>query len=179
MIFGKKILAALWLFLLPVFVQAQIFGGNPASLKWKQINTSHTRVIFPQGLDSQANRINAINQLLGKTTAYSIGGKQRKWDILLLNQTTIPNAYVRMAPIMSELYLTPEQDNFSSGSLRWVDNLIIHENRHIQQFSNFNSGLTKVFSFFLGQEGQLLANGIAIPDYFFEGDAVWQETHHR
>ena len=174
--FEKKILALLWLFLLPVFVQAQIFGGNPSSLKWKQINTSQTRVIFPQGLDSQAKRINAINQLLGKTTAYSIGGKQRKWDILLLNQTTIPNAYVRMAPIMSELYLTPEQDNFSSGSLRWDDNLIIHENRHIQQFSNFNNGLTKVFSFFLGQEGQLLANGIAIPDYFFEGDAVWQET---
>ena len=46
----------------------------------------------------------------------------------------------------------------------------------MQQFSNFNSGLTRVFSFFLGQEGQLLANGITIPDYFFEGDAVWQET---
>ena len=29
---------------------------------------------------------------------------------------------------------------------------------------------------FLGQEGQLLTNGISIPDYFFEGDAVWQET---
>ncbi len=174
--FGKIILAPLCLFLLPAFLQAQIFGGNPSSLKWKQINSSQARVIFPQSLDSQANRINAINQLLGKTTAYSIGGKQRKWDILLLNQTTISNAYVRMAPIMSELYMTPEQNNFSSGSLRWDDNLIIHENRHIQQFSNFNSGLTKVFSFLLGQEGQLLANGIAIPDYFFEGDAVWQET---
>ncbi|HMK05147.1 MAG TPA: hypothetical protein VK489_13175, partial [Ferruginibacter sp.] len=43
-------------------------------------------------------------------------------------------------------------------------------------FSNFNKGFTKLFSFFLGQEGQLLANGIVVPDYFFEGDAVWQET---
>ncbi|MEO6252859.1 MAG: hypothetical protein ABIO79_06120, partial [Ferruginibacter sp.] len=63
-----------------------------------------------------------------------------------------------------------------TGSLRLDDNLTIHENRHMQQFSNFNKGFTKVFSFFLGQEGQLLANGITIPDYFFEGDAVWQET---
>ncbi|MEO7767177.1 MAG: hypothetical protein ABIS01_07115, partial [Ferruginibacter sp.] len=145
-------------------------------MKWKQINTLQTRVIFPTGLDSVANRINNINRLLGTTTAFSIGGTQRKWDIILLNQSTIPNAYVRMAPIMSELNLVPDQNNFNTGSLRPDDNLIIHENRHIQQFSNFNSGLTKVFSFFLGQEGQLLANGIAIPDYFFEGDAVWQET---
>jgi len=159
-----------------IYIYAQEFGGHPSSLKWKQINNPQTRVIFPAGLDSQANRINNINLLLGNNTAFSIGGKQRKWNILLLNQTIIPNAYVRMAPIMSELYMTPSQNNFGSGSLRWDDNLIIHENRHMQQFSNFNNGLTKVFSFFLGQEGQLLANGIAIPDYFFEGDAVWQET---
>lgn len=155
---------------------AQNFGGNPASLSWKQINTTHTRVIFPAGLDSQASRITNVMKLLGDTTAGTIGGKQRKWNIVLQNQTTIPNAYVRMAPVMSELYMTPAQDNFSTGSIRWDDNLIIHENRHIQQFSNFNKGFTKLFSFFLGQEGQLLANGITIPDYFFEGDAVWQES---
>ncbi|MEO6547011.1 MAG: hypothetical protein ABIN94_03400 [Ferruginibacter sp.] len=176
MITTQRFLLLTHVFFLPVYLFAQQFGGNPSSLHWKQINNNTTRVIFPQGMDSQANRINNINLLLGNTTAYSIGGKQRKWNIILLNQTTISNAYVRMAPIMSELNLVPDQNNFNTGSLRADDNLIIHENRHMQQFSNFNSGLTKVFSFFLGQEGQLLANGIAIPDYFFEGDAVWQET---
>jgi hypothetical protein len=172
----KKILIALGLFLLTGYLEAQNFGGNPAAIKWKQFNNATNRVIFPIGMDSQARRINAINQLLKKNTAYSIGGSQQKWSILLLNQTTISNGIVRMAPILSEFYMTPDQNNFSSGSLRWDDNLIIHENRHIQQYSNFKSGLTKVFSIFLGQEGQLLANGMAIPDYFFEGDAVWQET---
>ncbi|MEO6730678.1 MAG: hypothetical protein ABIN01_05640, partial [Ferruginibacter sp.] len=149
MITGKKILAYLLLFLLPAFLFSQEFGGNPPSIKWKQINNNYTRVIFPAGMDSQASRINNINLLLRNNTAYSIGGIQKKWNIILLNQTTIPNAYVRMAPIMSELYMTPGQNNFSTGSLRWDDNLIIHENRHIQQLSNFNNGLTKVFSFFL------------------------------
>ncbi|MEO6723032.1 MAG: hypothetical protein ABIN67_21890 [Ferruginibacter sp.] len=176
MINRNLISICLLLFLIPTYVHAQEFGGNPASIKWKQLNNTQTRVIFPAGMDSQANRINNINRLLANTTAWSIGGKQRKWNILLLNQTIIPNAYVRLAPVMSELYMTPSQDNFGQGSLRWDDNLIIHENRHMQQLSNFNNGLTKVFSFFLGQEGQLLANGITIPDYFFEGDAVWQET---
>ncbi|MFZ1452122.1 MAG: hypothetical protein WAT20_05430, partial [Ferruginibacter sp.] len=157
-------------------LSAQNFGGNPASVKWKQVNTDKARVIFPAGLDSQANRIANVTKLLGDITAKTIGGRQKKWNIILQNQTTIPNAYVRLAPVMSEFYLTPDQNSFSNGSLRWDDNLTIHENRHIQQFSNFNKGFTKVFSFFLGQEGQLLANGIAIPDYFFEGDAVWQES---
>ncbi len=157
-------------------VVAQNFGGNPASIKWKQVNTSKARVIFPAGLDSQAKRVAVIMKLLGDSTATTIGGRQKKWNIILQSQLTISNAYVRLAPLMSEMYMTPAQDNFSNGSLRWDDNLIIHENRHMQQLSNFNKGFTKVFSFFLGEEGQLLANGITIPDYFFEGDAVWQET---
>ncbi|MEP7254626.1 MAG: hypothetical protein ABI666_02565 [Ferruginibacter sp.] len=172
-----KFIILSFLFLLLVFPgKAQNFGGNPSSVKWQQINTYRGRVIFPKGLDSQANRIANVMKLLGNTTAKTIGGRQNKWNIVLQNQTTIPNAYVRLAPVMSELYMTPGQDNFSTGSIRWDDNLIIHENRHIQQFSNFNKGFTKVFSFFLGQEGQLFANGMTVPDYFFEGDAVWQET---
>lgn len=160
----------------PCFCIAQNFGGNPSSLKWQQISTPQARVIFPKGLDSQANRISNVISLLDTATLQTIGNNHRKWNVVLQSQTAIPNAYVRLAPVISELNMTPDQDNFSTGSLRWDDNLIIHEQRHIQQFSNFNHGLTKVFSFFLGQEGQLLANGITTPDYFFEGDAVWQET---
>jgi hypothetical protein len=176
MIKVKLIAAAVMVFLLPFFCMAQNFGGNAPSVKWKQINTSKAKIIFPQGLDSQANRMANVMQLMDSATSKTIGGSQRKWNIILQNQTTIPNAYVRMAPIMSELFMTPGQDNFNTGSIRWDDNLITHENRHMQQFSNFNKGLTKLFSFFLGQEGQLFANGLFLPDYFFEGDAVWQET---
>ncbi|MEJ7587312.1 MAG: hypothetical protein WKI04_07090 [Ferruginibacter sp.] len=171
-----RFITLLSLFFLPTIFPAQQFGGNPYSIRWRQLNGQNGKVIFPAGMDSQANRINNINRLLGNHTAATIGGKQRKWNIVLLNQTIIPNAYVRMAPVLSELNMTPDQNSFNTGSLRWDDNLIIHENRHMQQLSNFNSGLTKVFSFFLGQEGQLLANGLTIPNYFFEGDAVWQET---
>ena len=171
----KRIVFSLVIFISTV-TSAQNFGGNPAGLHWRQINTSTARVIFPKGLDSQANRINNIVRLLDSTTTNTIGSRQRKWNIVLLNQITIPNAYVRLAPVISELNMLPAQDNFSNGSVRWDDNLIIHENRHMQQLANFNTGLTRIFSFFLGQEGQLLANGMTIPDYFFEGDAVWQET---
>ena len=171
-----NIIIVLFCLLNCLYAVAQNFGGNPSYIHWKKINSPAARVIFPKGLDSQANRILSIVDHLNKVTAPTIGGKARQWNIVLQNQSTIPNAYVRLAPVLSELTLTPVQDNFEEGSIRWDDNLIIHENRHMQQFSNFNKGITKAFTFFLGQEGQLLANGISIPNYFFEGDAVWQET---
>lgn len=157
-------------------IAAQNFGGNPASSKWMQLNSSSAKVIFPKGLDSQAQRLSSVVAMLDTITLNSIGNKRRKWNIALLNQNTEANAFVRLAPVVSELYMVPQQNNFATGSLRWDDNLIIHEERHMQQFSNFNHGFTKIFSLLLGQEGQLLANGLTIPNYFFEGDAVWQET---
>jgi hypothetical protein len=172
----KVVWLLLVFFLLPFFTSAQNFGGIAPSIKWRQLQFTKGKIIFPVGLDSQARRIATIMQLLDTGTAYSIGGTQKKWNVVLQNQTTVPNAYVRMAPKVSELYMTPPQNSFLLGSLRWDDNLMIHENRHVQQFSNFNKGFTKVFSFFLGQEGQLFANGLMLPDYFFEGDAVYQET---
>ncbi len=173
---SKSVCQLLLFFLLPIICTAQNFGGNPASIKWLQLNTNSSRIIFPKGLDSQAQRVSNIVQLLDSTTLNTIGNASRKWNIVLLNQNTEANAYVRLAPVISELYMVPPQNNFSNGSIRWDDNLIIHENRHMQQFSNFNHGFTRVFSFLFGQEGQLLANGLTIPNYFFEGDAVWQET---
>lgn len=170
--FFQRIFILFFICMLPLLTDAQQFGGNPPSIEWKQFNTKDARVIFPNGTDSQARRMAYLIQLLNQKN----GSRQKKWNVLLQYHTTIPNAYVRMAPVMSEMYMTPPQDNFSLGSLRWDDNLVIHESRHMQQFSRFNNGLTKLFSFFLGEDGQLLANGMSIPDYFFEGDAIWQET---
>ncbi len=164
------------LLLFPLTALTQNLGGNAANTSWKQINSLQQRVIFPPALDSQAKRIHHIATALDSFKLFSLGDEQTKWNTVLLNQTTQSNAYVRLAPVMSEYYMNPSQNSFALGSLRWDDNLVIHEQRHMHQLANFNKGLTRVFSFLLGQEGQLLANGMTIPDYFFEGDAVWQET---
>lgn len=155
---------------------AQQFGGHPPSVKWKQIDTDSSRVIYPAGLDSSARRVAAVVNALDRYTAPSIGNRYRKIDIVLQPATTISNAYVMLGPFRSEFQLTPQQNSFELGSLPWVDNLAIHEFRHVQQYNNFNRGLSKAFHFLFGQEGQALANALTIPDWFFEGDATYQET---
>ena len=176
MVFLQK-LALPFLLLAAFTTHAQRFGGNPPSLKWRQVNNPAAKVIFPRGLDSVAMQVAGIVQQLNGTTQSSIGALQRPVSIVLHNETTIANAYVGLGPFRSEFYLTPEQNSFALGSLPWYQQLAIHEFRHVQQYNNFNVGLSKVFRVLFGEEGQALANSLVIPDWFFEGDAVYNETN--
>src|ERR1043165_8942510 len=44
------------------------------------------------------------------------------------------------------------------------------------QYNNFRNGLSKSMYYLFGDDGLDLAQSAAIPDWFFEGDAVYQET---
>src|SRR5476651_1436397 len=169
-----------WLILIVMFFNAdgfaQTFGGNPPSIKWDQVNTPEAKVIFPVGMDSAGRRVADIIHRMNNSVLPTIGSKQRQISIVLQNQNTISNAYVGLAPFRSEFYLTPDQNSFEIGSLNWVDQLAIHEYRHVQQYNNFNVGLSKGLRFLFGESGQALGNELSVPNWFFEGDAVYNET---
>ena len=57
---------------------SQTFGGEPSSVKWKQINTTDSRVIFPTGLDSVATRITNIISYIKDSTERTIGERTKK-----------------------------------------------------------------------------------------------------
>src|SRR6201996_8440714 len=164
------------LLLISIRLSAQQFGGNPPSLKWRQINTDTARIIFPIGLDSQAQQVAAIVHTLSHATLPTIGTTQHKINIVLQNQTIIPNGYVSLAPFRSEFQLTPEQNSFDLGSLPWQKTLAIHEYRHVMQYNNFRVGVSAGLYYLFGEGGQALANSLAVPNWFWEGDAVFQET---
>lgn len=155
---------------------AQIFGGNPPSFKWNQVSTDSARIIFPEGLDSQAQRVASIVHHLAARKPVSMGDQFRKINIVLQNQTTIPNGYVGLGPFRSEFFLSPVMNNFEEGSISWTDQLAIHEYRHVQQFNNFRNGISKAMYYLFGEEGLALAINASVPDWFYEGDAVYNET---
>ncbi|HVZ96272.1 MAG TPA: hypothetical protein VG847_05310, partial [Chitinophagaceae bacterium] len=156
---------------------AQVFGGDPPSLKWEQINTPLARIIFPKGLDSIGERIANIVTYINNPMLTTIGSQTGKINLVAQNQTTISNAYVALGPFRSEFLLTPLQNSFDLGSLPWPDQLTIHEYRHVQQDNNFNVGLSRVMHTIFGENGQALANNASIPNWFYEGDAVYNETN--
>lgn len=171
----KKLLTICFAFCC-MFCQAQTFGGNPGYIEWRQINTDAARVIYPEGLDSIAQRVVAVVNYMHKNYSSTIGEKLRKINIVLQSNTSVSNGYVQLAPYRSEFYLMPPQDAFELGAQNWADNLSIHEFRHVQQYSNFNNGISRVMYYILGEQGQDVANAAAIPNWFFEGDAVYNET---
>jgi hypothetical protein len=156
--------------------KAQVFGGNPSSLKFYQINTDTVRIIFPKALEKEAKEVAWTVHQLNKSNPAPLGNKLKKFDLVLQNQTLQSNAYVRIAPYRSEYYMMPPLHNVIDGSIPWHLSLAVHEHRHMEQLANFNRSVPKLLHLFLGQEGTALGFGAAVPDWFFEGDAVWQET---
>jgi hypothetical protein len=172
----KFLVSCLILLLFGAALNAQQFGGNPPSVRWKQINTDTFRIVFPAGLEQPAQQVANISNDLSRATTNSIGDRIRKINIVLQNQTTVSNGYVSLGPYRSEFQLTPDPNSFVLGSLPWIQSLAIHEYRHVQQYNNFRKGFASGFYILFGEEGQALANALTIPDWFFEGDAVYQET---
>ena len=72
-------------FLIVHLLPAQQFGGTPASIKWKQINTDTVRIIFPNGFDAKAERIASVVHHLQKNFSSTIGTHIRKVNIVIQN----------------------------------------------------------------------------------------------
>ncbi|PZP47174.1 MAG: hypothetical protein DI598_11265 [Pseudopedobacter saltans] len=155
--------------------QAQVFGGNPLSTRWQQMGNDTFNIIFPSNKLETARQIAWLIRWQSKNNN-NIGQKVKKVNIVLQADVTYSNGYVGLGPFRSEFYLMPPTDPFSLGSQLWPSNLAIHEYRHVQQYNNFNVGLSKTVGTIFGENGRALFNAMSVPDWFFEGDAVYNET---
>ncbi|MBO9618211.1 MAG: hypothetical protein J7539_04160 [Niabella sp.] len=172
----RKLLYLMVWVLIMQSANAQQFGGNPPSMRWRQIVSDTVRVIYPQGLDTTASRVAGIVSTIARNNYHPLGGKIKKINIVLQSQPVLSNGYVGLGPFRSEFYLMPPADNFDQGTTHWADQLALHEYRHVEQYNNFNRGVSKLMHDLFGQDGYSLAVNAAVPNWFFEGDAVFQET---
>lgn len=176
MLIDKRAKAIFYFILVSISAFSQNFGGFPPTFKWQTINEPEVRVIFPKGLEGQAQRlVNAI-KYMDQNNRTSIGEKRHKINITLQNQGVISNGFVQLAPFKSEFFTNPLQESGALGSLPWLDLLAIHEYRHVLQFTNGRRGFSKFSYFLFGEYGWAVTNNLAVPNWFWEGDAVVTET---
>ncbi len=147
-------------------------GQDPARLKWEQIRTSHFRVIYPVSFAAEAERYAKIleESYLKVSTLYP----EARTDIpvILHNYSMQSNGYVSWAPRRMELFPLPGQDNLPMDP---AVQLAIHEATHVAQLSSLNNGFSRVMSVIAGEQIVGL-NALMIPQWAFEGDAVYAET---
>jgi hypothetical protein len=154
---------------------AQYFttGQDRAGIKWKQINTFHYQIIYPNTFEKEARRLATILREVYKVGGNSLGHKPEQISILIHNETIKSNGLVAWAPKRMELYTTPPQDGYAQD---WLEQLAIHEYRHVVQIDKIQEELPGLLKLILGEQATALVLGAYIPTWLLEGDAVVAET---
>ncbi|MGB5929392.1 MAG: hypothetical protein WBH03_14520 [Cyclobacteriaceae bacterium] len=159
-----------------VFGQAPLLDNKPPSVGFHKLSSENFRVIYPKGLYDEANRLLNTLETVYEPASRSLGVKPDPTSIILHNRTTIPNGFVTLAPRRSEFFTTSTQNYNFIGVNDWLDLLAIHEFRHVAQYDKAKTGLTNVFYKLFGDNGLAAVTAIAVPQWFWEGDAVAVET---
>lgn len=156
--------------------QQLIFDQEPASTSWKQVNTSNFKVIYSEGNDSLAIGLAKRLQSWRQPISSSLSAYPRKLSVVLRSRTTRSNGFVALAPRRSEFFTMPPQDYNFAGLNAWLNLLAIHEFRHVVQYEKSKTGFNKFLYTVLGEEALSGMSYLAVPAWFWEGDAVATET---
>ena len=117
-----------------------VLPQNRPALRWQEVYTPHFRVLYAGPLDSAARRTAArLEQLHGPGVA-TLGVVPRRIGVVLQNQTTVSNGFVTFLPRHAEFFTTPQQ-SLDLGTVDWLDQLAVHEFRHVGQFDKARQGI--------------------------------------
>ncbi|RYF24412.1 MAG: hypothetical protein EOO42_05880 [Flavobacteriales bacterium] len=142
---------------------------TPLSVKWRQIEHGGFKIIYPTLLEKDAQRMANTFAYIYPMVGRSLNEQKTIIPIVLQNQGTTSNGFVQLAPKKSQLYtISPQQ--FDSQD--WLNNLAVHELRHVAQFNKITG--KKGFPF--PEEVYFGYLGVSMPLWFLEGDAVSTET---
>ncbi|MDD3742826.1 MAG: hypothetical protein PHX54_04290 [Lentimicrobiaceae bacterium] len=148
-------------------------GQEASSTKWSLIEVPGFDFVFPSTYSHQAKR--AVQQFTlhapHATEQWKV--KPRKTTIVFHPYQATSNAYAVWAPRRIEVLTTPPQDLYAQP---WMEQLALHEYRHMVQLARLDRNTLRYFGWILGQQAVPAATGIFLPTWFLEGDAVMTET---
>lgn len=171
----KQYLLILFFALMPYLLVAQYYavGEDPAGIRWRQINTHDFQIIYPSDFETKAQRMASILEKVYDFAGYSLQHQPRKISVIIHTSTVLSNGFVAWAPARVELFTTPHQEIYAQD---WLEQLAIHEFRHVVQIDKIGSELPGIFKIILGEQAAALVIGAYLPFWFLEGDAVVTET---
>nr|WP_321410942.1 hypothetical protein [uncultured Carboxylicivirga sp.] len=155
------------------FGQYYSTGSDPANIKWRQIKSPFFKVVYPEDFESEAKRLVLMLDSLYLYGGYTLNHTPKPIPVVIHSHSAYSNGLVTWAPKRMELYPTPSQNIFAQD---YLQQLAIHEFRHVVQIDKINQGFTNLLSYPFGQQivGGIL--GLYVPLWYLEGDAVLTET---
>ncbi len=170
----KLIIVFIFLFVTKA-VRSQYYtsGEDPSSLKWNTIETENFKLVFSENYTDKAQYLAKILEEIYLWGGQSLDHTPKKISVLIHPETTYSNGFVTWAPKRIELFPTPNQNIYAQ---EWLQQLAVHEFRHVVQIDKLNKGFTKILSYILGEQAIGGILGLYMPMWFLEGDAVVTET---
>jgi len=171
----KIIILIIPVFLLLLTANAQYFqsGQDPSVIRWKQINTANFQVIYPEEFEKQAQRVSFVFEKVYEYGSKTLNFRPRKVSVILHTRTVNSNGLAAWAPKRIELFTTPHQQIYAQ---EWIEQLALHEFRHLVQMDKIQSELPVLIKAILGEHATAIVTGAYLPLWFLEGDAVVTET---
>ncbi len=148
---------------------------NPCGLRWRVIVTPHFKVIYPEEIEKDAQRVAATLEHAYPHVTKTLKFKPKRLSVLLYNQSAVSNGMAAYMPRRSQWWNTPPQESFA-GTNDWYTELAIHEFRHIVQMDSLNRGFNRALYVLFGEQGAFVMGALSVPWWFIEGDAVGTET---
>ncbi|MDR2358439.1 MAG: hypothetical protein LBD87_01385 [Prevotellaceae bacterium] len=161
------------LFVVPAQAQYYNTGTEPAAIQWRQIKTRRFTVIYPQGVDSLAQRYAWLFDQSYRHIAEPLRTGLSRTPVVLHPYNLNSNGVVVWAPKRMELITTPATSGYPQ---MWDKQLVAHETRHVAQMNKLHSGVFKYLHFLIGDQSEGAGAGIYLAGWFLEGDAVVSET---
>lgn len=154
-------------------------GSEKTSVRWSQIESPTYKIIYPRGLDSlarvYAKALETSAGVVGNSARFRPNESyRRKMPVILHSYNVFSNGQVTWTPRRLELETLP--DPFDPDPYPWVEQLALHESRHVSQMQ-FSSA--RPFRWWKIPTGELAAGlwpAIYGGSTFMEGDAVVAET---
>ncbi len=171
---GKYIVILILLFG-ALYSKAQFYntGQDRFSTKYRQIDTEHFRLIFPDFAEEKAQYFANKLKWASINVPKDLSKRVRKIKIIMHFESATSNAMVIWAPRRMEVHSTPDQTSYAED---WFEQLALHEYRHVVQIDHLNKGLTKLIGYIFGESGTSVVLGAYLPLWYLEGDAVAIET---
>jgi len=170
-----RLVFVLFLFVIAYHTQAQFYssGADPANIKWRFVKSNTFKVVYPEEFEQEAKRFIAMLDSLHVYGGHSLKHTPKPIKVLIHSKSAYSNGFVSWAPKRIEIYPTPHQDMMAQD---WLEQLAIHEYRHVVQIDKLNKGFTKLLTIPFGQQAIGAVLGLYAPLWFLEGDATLTET---
>ena len=143
----------------------------PPNTRWRQLDTPHYDVIFPQEIAAYAQSVANRLESLSKPLAQTLDATPKRTVVILANQnvTRYVSGFVTLFPRQAVFNTMPGQNRL--GTNDWTDSLAATNGSVLVQVEKMNQGFGKLAKALFGESGRMAVIQLTLPDWWIAGEA--------